>query len=64
MVAIYRMCIQDWPKEEAIREMTRGSFGYDDKFPNLVEYLRNLDLKKLKEKAGLTSVPKSTQTVF
>ena len=54
MVAIYRMCVQGWPKAEAIREMTKGSFGYDDKFPNLVDYLRNLDVDKLKQKAGLT----------
>ena len=53
MVAIYRMCIQGWPKAEAIREMTQGGFGYDDKFPNLVDYVRNLDVDKLKEKAGL-----------
>jgi protein tyrosine/serine phosphatase len=53
MVAIYRMCVQGWPKEEAIREMTQGGFGYDGMFANLVAYLRNLDVKKLKEKAGL-----------
>jgi protein tyrosine/serine phosphatase len=53
MVAIYRMCIQGWPKEEAIREMTQGGFGYDDKFPNLVEYLRKLDVDNLRKKAGL-----------
>ena len=32
MVAIYRVCVQGWSKEEAIREMTQGGFGYDDKF--------------------------------
>jgi protein tyrosine/serine phosphatase len=53
MVAIYRMCIQGWSKEEAIREMTQGGFGYDDKFPNLVEYLRKLDIATLRKKAGL-----------
>jgi protein tyrosine/serine phosphatase len=53
MVAIYRMCIQGWSKEEAIREMTQGGFGYDDKFPNLVEYLRKLDIAALRKKAGL-----------
>jgi protein tyrosine phosphatase (PTP) superfamily phosphohydrolase (DUF442 family) len=53
MVAIYRMCVQGWPKDEAIREMTQGGFGYDDLFPNLVEYLRTLDVNDLKQKAGL-----------
>ena len=53
MAAIYRMCVQGWPKGEAIREMTQGGFGYDDMFPNLVDYLRNLDVDELKQKAGI-----------
>jgi protein tyrosine phosphatase (PTP) superfamily phosphohydrolase (DUF442 family) len=54
MVAIYRITVQGWGKEEAIREMTEGGFGYDGKFPNLVRYLQKVDIPAIKRKAGLT----------
>ncbi len=53
MVAIYRIALQGWSKEAAIREMTQGGFGYDDKFPNLVRYLQKVDIPAIKRKAGL-----------
>jgi len=34
--------------------MTEGGFGYDGKFPNLVRYLRQVDIAAIKQKAGLT----------
>lgn len=54
MVAIYRIAVQGWSREEAIREMTEGGFGYDGKFPNLVRYLQKVDIPAIKRKAGLT----------
>jgi len=51
MVALYRIAIQGWTKDEALREMTQGGFGYDDLFPNLVEYVRKLDVEKIKQEA-------------
>ena len=54
MVAIYRIAVQGWSKEKAIREMTQGGFGYDGKFPSLVRYLRQVDIAAIKQKAGLT----------
>jgi protein tyrosine phosphatase (PTP) superfamily phosphohydrolase (DUF442 family) len=53
MVAIYRIAVQGWSREEAIREMTQGGFGYDGKFPNLVRYLQKVDIAAIKRKAGL-----------
>lgn len=53
MVAIYRIAVQGWSREEAIREMTQGGFGYDNKFPNLVRYLQQVDIAAIKRKAGL-----------
>ena len=54
MVAIYRIAVQGWSREEAIREMTQGGFGYDGKFPNLIRYLQKVDIASIKRKAGLT----------
>jgi protein tyrosine/serine phosphatase len=53
MVAVYRIAVQGWSKDEAVREMTQGGFGYDDMFPNLVEYVKKLDVPSLQKKAGI-----------
>lgn len=53
MVALYRIAVQGWTKDEAVREMTQGGFGYDDMFPNLVTYVKELDVAALQKKAGI-----------
>lgn len=50
MVAIYRMVVQGWTREEAIREMTDGGFGFHSVWQNLVRYLQNVDTESLKRK--------------
>ena len=53
MSAIYRIILQDWTKEEAIEEMTEGSFGFHGIFQNFIRYLERLNIEELKRKAGL-----------
>ena len=53
MIAIYRMAVQGWAKEEAIKEMTKGDFGYHTVWKNLIRYLNALDIDSLRKKAGL-----------
>lgn len=53
MCAIYRIVIQGWDKEEAIREMTEGGFGFHTGFQNLPAYLRGLDVTRIRTAAGL-----------
>ena len=53
MSAIYRMAVQDWKKEDAIREMTQGGFGYHTVWKNLIRYLNTLDVEALRKKIGL-----------
>ena len=53
MCAIYRIAIQGWSKDQAIKEMTKGGFGFHSIFKNLVNYIRHLDTDKLKQSAGL-----------
>ena len=53
MFAIYRMAVQGWAKEEAIKEMTKGDFGYHTVWTNLIKYLNALDIDALRRKAGL-----------
>lgn len=53
MIAIHRMAFEGWTKQEAIKEMTTGGFGYHTVWRNLIKYLNELDVEKLKKKAGL-----------
>ena len=48
--AIYRIMYQGWSKDEAIREMTLGNFGYHPMWKNLVEYITQLDVADLRKK--------------
>ena len=53
MLAIYRMAVQGWSKEQAIRELKEGGYGYHTMWFNLPRYLRRLDINRLKREAGL-----------
>jgi len=53
VVAAYRVVAQGWPKEEAIREMRQGGFGFHEQFTNLVELLRGLDVGQMRAQLGL-----------
>jgi len=53
MCAIYRIAVQDWSKDEAVEEMTKGGFGYHSIWQNLPNYIRNLDVQKVKHKANM-----------
>jgi protein tyrosine/serine phosphatase len=53
MVAVYRVVVQGWSREDAIDEMVRGGFGYHVMFRNLIAYIRNLDADKLRREAGI-----------
>lgn len=57
MCAVYRIVIQGWTKEEAIREMTEGGYGFHSVWGNLPVWIRNLDIEAIKVKAGLTAQP-------
>jgi protein tyrosine/serine phosphatase len=53
MIAIYRMAVEGWKKQDAIKEMTDGGFGYHTVWKNLIDYLNELDIDALKKKAGI-----------
>ncbi len=48
MCAAYRMAVQGWDAEEAIKEMTEGNFGFHRVWQNLIKYLRELDLDTIR----------------
>ncbi|MBU0484028.1 MAG: dual specificity protein phosphatase family protein [Proteobacteria bacterium] len=53
MSAIYRVVVQNWSKEEAIKEMTQGDFGFHTIWVNLPDWIRDLDIESIKKKAGI-----------
>ncbi len=51
LAACYRMVFQDWPREKAIEEFRREDYGYNYRwFPNLLEFLEEVDVTALKAK--------------
>jgi protein tyrosine phosphatase (PTP) superfamily phosphohydrolase (DUF442 family) len=53
MSAIYRIAVQGWTKGEAIKEMTEGGFGFHGVFKNLLSWIEELDIAKIKNDAGI-----------
>lgn len=53
MVALYRIAVQGWNKEDAIREMTQGGFNFHNVWSNLLTFIRALDIDRVKRDAGL-----------
>jgi len=51
--AFYRIAVQDWPKEDAIEEMTKGDFGFHEIWSNLPDYIRKIDVERIKQQAGI-----------
>jgi protein tyrosine phosphatase (PTP) superfamily phosphohydrolase (DUF442 family) len=57
LCAIYRIAIQGWTKEEALREMQQGGYGFHRLWKNLVSWIKQLDIEQIKIKAGLSREP-------
>lgn len=55
MCAIYRIAVQGWDKDEALREMIEGGFNFHAVFGNLPDWIQELDMDSIKKEAGLTS---------
>ena len=53
MVALYRVVIQGWSKQDAIEEMTKGNFGFHGVWENLITWINGLDIESIKKKANI-----------
>jgi len=49
MSAMYRIVVQGWSKDEAIREMVDRSYGFHSIWSNIIEYVKNVDVEKIKQ---------------
>lgn len=54
MSAAYRVVVQGWSKEEALCEMTGGPFGFNPRWQELVQFICDLDVERIRCRVGLT----------
>ena len=52
MCAAYRIVVCGWSKEEAIDEMVNGGFGFHKQWQNLIVFVRELDVDRIKRQLG------------
>ena len=57
MCVIYRIVVEGWTKEDAIREMTEGGYGFHTVWDNLIEYIGELDVEGFRKDANLPVTP-------
>ena len=48
MCAMYRIVIQGWAKDDAIREMTEGGYGFWAGWTNIVRYVREVEVERIR----------------
>lgn len=53
MCAVYRVAVQGWSKEAAVKEMTEGGFGFHPIWSNLIDWINDLDIDEIKRKSGI-----------
>ena len=53
MCVLYRVAAQGWSKEEALKEMTDGGFGFHGIWENLIQWINGLDIDRIKREAGI-----------
>lgn len=53
MSAVYRIVVQGWSKEDAIKEMVEGGFNFHGVWQNLKDWIDQLDVDEIKRKARI-----------
>jgi len=53
MSAIYRVVIEDWSKEDAVREMTQGGYNFHAVWSNLPPWIADLDVSEIRKELGI-----------
>ncbi len=53
MCALYRVAVQGWSKEEALKEMMQEGFGFHGIWENLIQWINGLDIEGIKKKSGI-----------
>lgn len=54
IAAMYRVVVQNWEKEEAIREMSQGGYYFHPLWQNLIEDVREIDVQRVRGLSGIS----------
>jgi protein tyrosine phosphatase (PTP) superfamily phosphohydrolase (DUF442 family) len=57
MCAVYRVAVEGWSKEEAVREMVHGGYGFHGIWRNLLRFINRLNIPRIQQRAGLCAAP-------
>jgi len=58
VTAAYRIAFNGWTKEEAIKELRLGGFGFHEEwFPNILRLIESIDEQQLRKDAGIVVNP-------
>jgi len=49
VIAMYRICFQNWTKEQAIDEMKNGGYNFHENHVNIPEYINKVDVARIKK---------------
>ncbi len=55
MCAAYRIAVQGWTKDEAIREMLKGGYDFHQAWENIPSRIEKIDFEAIKQEAGIAS---------
>ena len=64
IVALYRIVVQGWSKEDAVREMNEGGFHHSSLFRNLDRYVLAADVEAIRHKLGIVLPAPSSPRVI
>jgi len=53
MMALYRIVVEGWSKEDAIREMNEGGYHHSSLWKNLDEYVASANVDALRKRLGI-----------
>lgn len=55
MCAVYRVAVQGWTKQQAIKEMVDGGYGFHAVWQNLPRWIDELDVDAIRKEVGIPS---------
>jgi len=61
MCAMYRIAVCGWTKDQALDEMKNGGFAFYPGWKNLVRYIEQVDVEKIRREAGIRAEVKSAK---
>jgi hypothetical protein len=61
MCAAYRIVVQNWTPDEAIRELKDGGYGFSSLFSNIPRWLKSIDAEDMRRKIGITVLSENPQ---